>query len=92
MPERHPSPARRRRIPRSTLVPVLLLVYLAVMAVIGWPEYASGRSSALYYFGVIGATLAVIFLLHLNLKKREKMRAKAEKETALKQPGPSEKL
>lgn len=71
-------PNNRKRIPRSTLIPALLVIYLAVMAWIGWPEYAAGRTSALYYFGIICATLAVIVLLHFNLKKRDKLRAERE--------------
>ena len=62
------------KIARSTLIPLILLVYLAVMSYIGYPAYADGRTSALYYFGVIGVTLAVIVLLHFNLKRRERLR------------------
>lgn len=63
---------------RSTVIPILLLIYLAVMACIGWPEYAAGRSSALYYWGIIASTLIVIVLLHFNLKRRERLRAQRE--------------
>lgn len=63
------------KIKRSTLIPVILLAYLAVMASIGYKEYAAGRMSALYYYGVIAVTLAVIVLLHFNLKRRERLRA-----------------
>ncbi|MDD5838865.1 MAG: hypothetical protein PUC94_02270 [Bacteroidales bacterium] len=66
----------KRRIPRSTLVPLLLLVYLAVMSYIGWGNYAKGETSALYYFGTIGVTLVIILLLHFNLKRREALRQK----------------
>lgn len=59
---------------RSTVIPVLLSVYLIVMASIGYPEYAAGRTSALYYFGIIVTTIVVIILLHLNLKRRERNR------------------
>lgn len=62
------------RLKRSTLLPVILLVYLAVMAYIGFPEFAAGRTSALTYFGIIGITLVVIVLLHFNLKRRERYR------------------
>lgn len=72
----------RRRFRRSTVIPLLLLVYLAVMAYIGWPEYASGRSTGWYYFGIIGATLLVITLLHFSLKRRETLREKREAEDA----------
>lgn len=48
------------------------------MAYIGWPGYAAGNISALYYFGIIAATLAVIIVLHFSLKKRERMRAERE--------------
>ena len=66
------------KIARSTLIPLILLVYLAVMSYIGYPAYADGRTSALYYFGVIGVTLAVIVLLHFNLKRRERLRSERE--------------
>lgn len=65
---------------RSTLVPCLLLVYLAVMSYIGWPEYVAGHFSALYYFGVIGASVAVIILLHFTLRKRERLRRERERD------------
>ena len=68
--------ARTKRIPKSTLIPALLLVYLAVMSVIGWKNFVSGESSPLYYFGTIGITLAIIVLLHFNLKRRETLRAR----------------
>ncbi len=59
-----------KRPRRSTVIPLILLVYLAVMSYIGLPELRAGHY--LYYFGIIGATLTVIFLLHLSLKRREK--------------------
>lgn len=60
------------KLRRSTVIPLILLVYLAVMSYIGFPEYQQGHY--LYYFGVIGVTLVIIGLLHLFLKKREKQR------------------
>lgn len=64
----------KKIIKRSVIIPILLLVYLAVMAVMGWPAYRTGQTPALQYFGVIVLTVAIIGLLHLNLKKREKRR------------------
>lgn len=76
-------PRRRRSIPRSTLIPVILLVYLAVMAYLGWPSYVAGLTSGLQYFGVIALTVFIIVLLHFNLKRRERRCARrlAEQET-----------
>ncbi len=62
------------KLQRSTVIPLLLAVYLVVMACIGYPEYASGRTSALYYFGIIGITVVVLILLHFNLKRRDRIR------------------
>ena len=67
-----------RRIKRSTLIPAILFVYLAVMAAMGYPEYAAGRQSALYYFGIIAITLIVLVLLHFSLKRRERLREERE--------------
>lgn len=68
------------KIKRSTLIPIVLAVYLAVMAYIGYSDYASGHTSALQYFGTIGVTLAIIVLLHFNLKHRERLRREREKD------------
>lgn len=59
---------------RSTVVPLILAVYLAVMAYIGYSDYASGKVSALYYFGIIGITVVILVLLHFSLRRREKLR------------------
>lgn len=63
---------------KSVWLPLVLLVYLAVMASIGWREYSLGITSALYYYGTIAITLIVIVLLHFNLKKRERLRKERE--------------
>lgn len=58
---------------RINLTTLVLLLYLAVMSVIGWP---GNRPDASYtgYFAVIGATLVIIFLLRYLQVKRWKMR------------------
>ncbi|MDE6653396.1 MAG: hypothetical protein K2K37_03300 [Muribaculaceae bacterium] len=63
-----------KKIPRSTLIPSVLLVYLAVMSYFGYLEYAAGKSSPLYFYGIIASTLVVIFLLHLTLRRKERLR------------------
>lgn len=60
------------KIKRSVVIPLILLVYLGVMSYIGRGELAAGRY--LYYFGIIAITLLAIFLLHLNLRRRERNR------------------
>lgn len=68
------NPNGRRRLRRSTLLPLVLLLYLGFMASIGYKDYAAGKTSAAYFFGIIGATLVVIVALHFFLKKKEKLR------------------
>ena len=63
------------KLKRSTLIPLVLAVYLAVMAYIGYPEYAAGNTSALYYFGIMAITIVILVLLHFNLKRRERLRS-----------------
>lgn len=60
------------RPPKYKIVPVLLMVYLVAMAYIGYPRYASGQMSALQYFGIIAATIAVIVLLFFSLRIRDR--------------------
>lgn len=57
---------------KSTLLPVVLLIYLAVMAYIGRGELFAGNY--VYYFGIIGATLLCIVLLRFSLRRRERLR------------------
>lgn len=64
------------KIKRSTLIPIILLIYLAVMSYIGFPEFRAGHY--LYYFGVIGVTLVIIAILHFFLKKRERLHDERE--------------
>lgn len=58
---------------RSTVIPMMLFVYLAVMAALGYNGFANNTTSAGQYFGTIGATLLVIVLLHFNIKRRDRM-------------------
>ncbi|MDE6652555.1 MAG: hypothetical protein K2K08_09185 [Paramuribaculum sp.] len=62
---------------RSVVIPLILLVYLAVMSYLGRGELLAGHY--LFYFGIIGATLLIIWLLHINLKMREKKREESRK-------------
>lgn len=54
---------------KSTLIPLLLLAWLAVMAATGYSRWADGTYSSLRYFGIITLTLGIILLLHLHLKR-----------------------
>lgn len=62
------------KLKRSTVIPGILSLYLLVMASIGYPEYAAGRTSPLYYFGIIGTTIVILILLHFSLKHRDRLR------------------
>ncbi len=65
---------------KSTVIPIVLLIYLGVMSYIGYSGYASGEYSAFYYFGIIAVTLCVIVMLHFNLKRRERLRRERERD------------
>ena len=66
------------RMKRSTVIPLALLCYLGVMAYIGRGEFQ--RGNYLYYFGIIGATLVAIVLLHFVMKRRERLRREREED------------
>ena len=70
------------KLKRSTVIPVILLIYLAVMVVLGWPDYVRGATSPALYFGGTALTIAVIVLLHFNLKKREEYRKRRQDDMA----------
>jgi len=66
------------KIKKSTFIPSVLAVYLAVMAWIGYSGYVSGQTSALRYFGIIGVTIVILIALHFNLKRRERLARERE--------------
>lgn len=66
----------KKKLPRSTWLPLALLAYLAVMSYIGRGELEQGHY--LYYFGIIGLTLIIIVVLHFVLKRREKLAQERE--------------
>lgn len=66
------------KLKRSTIIPLILLAYLGLMSYIGRGYFFAG--DYLYYFGIIGSTLVVIVLLHIFLKKRERLRREREQD------------
>lgn len=61
---------------RAVIIPGMLLVYLIVMVVLGWPSYCSGATSGLLYFGGTALCLGCIVMLHFNLKRAASQRRK----------------
>lgn len=57
-------------IPRSVILPTLLLILLVVMVGLGYDSY--GLTSPLLYFGGAFVTLCCIVGLYLHLHSREK--------------------
>lgn len=62
----------------SVTIPVLLFLYLCLMAWLGRERLADG--DYVHYFGVIGVGLVIIVALHFVLKKKEYYRQKRRDE------------
>ena len=65
-----------KKLKRHVVIPLLMLIYLAVLAYISRQRLADGEY--LYYFGVIGISLIIIVLLYFVLKKKERLRRERE--------------
>lgn len=63
---------------KYNLIPGLLLIYLIVMTVFGWEKFAA-EEKYLEYFGIIGITLIIIFVLRIVLKRKNKFREETRK-------------
>ncbi len=63
-----------KRLKRHVLVPLILLIYLAVMAYMGLPGLRSGVTPPMQYFGTLFITLGIIILLYFFMKKRDRLR------------------
>lgn len=68
----------KNKIKMSVLVPILLFLYLCLMAWMGRERLADG--DYLHYFGVIGVGIVIIVALHFVLKKKEYYRERRREE------------
>lgn len=73
---------------KVNITSLLLLIYLIVMSVIGWPGNKPDADWT-QYFLVIGLTLAVILLLRFVQTKRFKAREKWRNEKDISKQNPS---
>lgn len=62
------------KLKRSTVLPLILLVYLAVMAWIGYENHVK------YYWWILLACLVIIATLRWSLLKKERLRKQREDE------------
>ncbi len=62
------------KLRRSTIIPFILLVYLAVMAVMGLKGLRTGQMDLWQYVATIVVTLGIIYLLRKFLQRREQKR------------------
>jgi putative Mn2+ efflux pump MntP len=60
---------------KINITTIVLLIYLLIMSIIGWPG-KQVNPNYIQYFAVIGATLLIIFLLRFLQIKRFKNRDK----------------
>ena len=68
----------KKKIKRSVVFPIIMLVYLAVMAWLGRDNLQNGKY--LYYFGIIGLSLIIIVLLYFSLRKKEQLQERRKNE------------
>lgn len=62
-----------RKIPKHILFPAVLIVYVAILGIMSYPRYkTSGNWSE--YLAIIGVSVLLALLLHLILKRRQKIR------------------
>lgn len=65
----------KRRFKRHIIIPLLLLVYISVMAVMAFPRYRESGNWGQFAI-VIGVCLIIIVVLYFVYKRREKLRDK----------------
>ena len=62
------------KLTRPVVIPLILLVYLAVMAFLGLDGLRTGQTSLFQYVTTIVITLGIIVFAAFYLKKRERLR------------------
>ena len=66
------------KIKRSVVFPIIMLAYLAVMALRGRANLTQGNY--LRYFSIIGVSLIIIVLLYFSIRRKEKLQKQREEE------------
>lgn len=67
-----------KRFKKSIFIPVVLLLYLFIMAYIGRDKFLAGNY--LEYFGILLVTLLCIVLLFFTLRKQEQVRERKQRQ------------
>ena len=67
-----------RKMKKSIIIPLALLIYLVVIAWVSRDRYYAGEY--LHYFGVIGVSAAIIVALHFVFKKKERLKEERERD------------
>lgn len=60
--------------PIKRVAPLLLLIWLVVMVILGWPSYKAGLTSPALYFGGSGVCLLCIVGLYFHFKRQKPRR------------------
>lgn len=63
-----------KRLQRHVIIPLLLAIYLLVMAILGIDGLRSGATSPMQYAATIVITVGILILLYFFLKKRDRLR------------------
>lgn len=63
---------------KSNLITIILLIYLGVMAYIGWPKFIEAGQYVEYF-----AIILVIFLLRVVLRKKERLKRERQQQQDL---------
>lgn len=67
-----------KKFKKSTIVPCALVLYLAFMAYYSRAMLTNGEHWR--YYGTLAATLVIIALVHICLRRKERMQNKADDE------------
>ena len=62
------------KLKRHIVLPLVMLIYLAVMAIIGY------RNHVRYYWPILAASLLIIAALYWSLRKKEQLRQRRQAE------------
>ncbi len=63
---------------RNILIPLILIIYLGVVAYYTYPHYVA-ENNLKEFFAIIGLNIIVLLILHLLFRRRDKQRYELKK-------------